>query len=447
MQYTGSFPNRTSLQGLATSSAAHHVLTIPITGDPQSDTRLDLHHDAYLEYRGSMQLPSFVVGGDRFASHGRYVFFDASGRFFVTVLQADATAGLANDLAVFTAAFHPASFAGASGPTPPALPPQSFTIFDHTIEDAEYADDLDRIVYAACDPSALHILDPESGTEQVVMLPFPPNSVSIDPDGERAAIGHDGGSVSVVDLETASLVANHPTTREVLDAVLVADRVYAFPRQNGSEALREIDVATGLLDRDWSNGVSGDARAKLDASRTKLYVANNHLNPSGLTVFDITQRPARYVRFVSPRPEICGDIWLSEDGRRIFTRCGAVLRSSLVPATDLSVEGQLAGVTSIRHLSDSTEAGMIAVIPGIRNFDGYGFSDSIGTDRVDLFDSTSLALAGSFDLPDFVLGATTRGSRGAFAFFNRAGTRLHVIFQIEPGGGLAAGYGLVSFDL
>jgi len=463
MRYVGSLANLTGVQSLSHSSASHHLIAIPkldaFSSDPPADTRLQLYNDAYLEYRGSRQLPCFFVDDQTVAAaHGRYVFFDDSGLFYIVIQQADPSAGLEHDFAIFEAPFVPSSFTGASGPTPPPAPTQAFATFDRPLEDAEYDAELDRIVYVSSDPDTLHVLDPETGADDVVPLPYPPNSVSIGPAGDRAAVGHDGGRVSLVDLSSATLLETYPTSGDVLDVVLTSNWVYAFPRGTGSGFLRGIELATGSQETAiWP--VSGDSRAKPDSTGNKLYVADNWGSPSTLTLFDSSQHPAKYVRTIfpyPPKPQICGDVWSSQDGLRIFTRCGGVYHSSTDAAVDMTVEGQLQGLGLVRHLSDSIPARTIAAIPGVPDYDGYGFAvipgggwdgDRSDDTRVELFDASDLSLERKLALPAFSLGSTSAPARGRFVFFNDLGTRLYVIVEADPAAGLANGFGLVSFDV
>jgi hypothetical protein len=461
MRYTGALSNAGWLQSLSHSSSAHHAIAIPrnrYDGDPLADAHLQFYHDAYLEYRGSLQLPSFVVEGQLFAAHGRHVFFDPSGEYFVVIQQADTAAALVHDFAIFTANFVPDAFSDSAGPTPPSAPAQAFPTVSHPVVDAEYGTALDRIVYVSSDPDLLHILDPETGTDEQVPLPFAPKSVSIGPAGDRAAVGHDGGRVSLIDLRAVRFLQTYAASGDVLETVLASDFVYAIPWGTGSAEMAEIALATGQR-TPATRGVTGDARAKLDASGTALYVASNWLSPGYLFRFDVSQHPARYLRRAllwSATPEICGDLWMSEDGSRIFTRCGGVFRSSTDPAVDMTAEGRLAGLANVRHLSDSTRAGMIAAIPGIPDYDGFGFAvipgggwdgDVLGDTRVRLFDPANLSSRGALSLPAFVLGASSHPARARFVFFNRLGTRLHVIVEADRASGLVNGFGVVSFDV
>ena len=46
---------------------------------------------------------------------------------------------------------------------------------------------------------------------------------------------------------------------------------------------------------------------------------------------------------------MCGNLWFSEDGRRIFTACGNVFRSATSKAEDMTYNGKMDGVGQIEQ--------------------------------------------------------------------------------------------------
>jgi hypothetical protein len=63
---------------------------------------VQFYGDQYLSFIGQEALPSFTVGGDQYAGHGRYVTWDSAATKLFVLLQADAKANLASDFAVYT---------------------------------------------------------------------------------------------------------------------------------------------------------------------------------------------------------------------------------------------------------------------------------------------------------------------------------------------------------
>jgi hypothetical protein len=58
----------------------------------------------------------------------------------------------------------------------------------------------------------------------------------------------------------------------------------------------------------------------------------------------------------------CDDLWMSKDGRRIFTQCGNVFRSSSVNAEDRSYNGSLSEVSRILHVFHNTAGDKLHVV-------------------------------------------------------------------------------------
>jgi len=452
MTFTGSLSNATNVQSLVHAAPVHHAIVIPkppFQGSPLTDTNLQIYHDAALEYRGTMPLPSFIQGGQPFPAHGRFVFFDESESTVVVVQQADSTAGLQRDFAVFAFGFDPSAFTGASGPQPPPVIAQPFPTFGAPIEDAKYDTALDRIVFVSSDPNLLHIFDPETGDDQQVSLPFAPNSVALAPAGDRAAVGHDGGHISLVDLTSATLVTTYVVSGDVLDLVLTPEWIYAGPN-----ILIGIQLATGALEKDVAYNPGGDARLVLDASGENVYWAWRYEDGDLLQKINISVHPPVIVLGNEPSP-VCNAVWLGRDGTRLFSRCGDVYVSSTDISKDLAREGRLTGISPVRHLNDSPLAGLIAAIPGIPNYSAFGFELIVGTgwngdvtadERVALFNSATLSFQSDLPLTPFSQGSSSAAARGRFVFFNNLGTQIYVIVEADSASGFVNGFGIQSFD-
>jgi hypothetical protein len=56
----------------------------------------------------------------------------------------------------------------------------------------DYSKTLDKLIFASSNPNELHIYDPATRNEQFVPLPRAPLSLSVEPNGLYAAVGHDG---------------------------------------------------------------------------------------------------------------------------------------------------------------------------------------------------------------------------------------------------------------
>jgi hypothetical protein len=93
-----------SIVSLAHSTVRHLFASIgPTSGSSStSDGSLFLHGDKYYAVESKMTLPTITVGPVSATSHGKFVFWDSAGAKAYVVLQADSSAGLLNDFAVYT---------------------------------------------------------------------------------------------------------------------------------------------------------------------------------------------------------------------------------------------------------------------------------------------------------------------------------------------------------
>lgn len=306
------------------------------------------------------------------------------------------------------------------------------------VQDAEYSRALDRMIMVGTEPSQLHIYDPKTGADQAVNLLLPPSSVSVSPDGRYAAVGHNA-HISYIDLAAGQLVKTMDVSTDVLDVILAGNGyVYAFPRRDQWESIYSIQVASGQETRSSSWAIYAGTVAKLHPSGKYMYGADNGLSPSDIEKYSIEQGTAQ-VLYDSPYHgdyPMCGDLWISEDGRRIFTKCGNVFRSSEVAADDMRYNGSLN--TSIRSLAHSVSAHEIAVVPELS-------WNSTGDDtKLKFFNDDVLTPVSELRLPKWKVGATAYPAHGKFVFYNAAADTAYVVVQADESAGTLNDFGIVK---
>jgi chitinase len=311
-------------------------------------------------------------------------------------------------------------------------------LLEHSVVDAEYSRPLERLIMASDAPDGLFIADPVEGTETFVALPAPPTSVSVGPDGTHAAVGHDG-SVSYVRLTDGTVLQTFPVTTSVHDVVLAGNGfAYAVPGESGGNEIRCLDLSTGIETLAGGFKFFSESRAKLHPSGTVMY----HSMPSNFSVsdiakWDISSGTAEYL-YDSPyfgEFQGCGDLWISEDGQRIFTRCGVAFQSSTTPAADMLAVGSLGGVDFVLHVDQSSVANKVVAIP---DTDANPFGDPSLEHTVRLYRSDSLAFERRIELLSVVAGGAVHDLDGRFAFLSADGARLFIIVQASDEAGAGA---------
>jgi hypothetical protein len=317
---------------------------------------------------------------------------------------------------------------------------------NHRVIDAEYSKALDKIITVSATPTnQIHVVDPISGDDRALGLSYVPTCVSVGPDGVHAAVGHNG-HVSYVDLNTLTLLRTYDVTTDVIDVVLAGNGyVYAFPRVDQWEHIRCLNLETGQETLHTGMYVRAGTLAKLHPDGTKMYGANNGVSPSNIERYDITAGTAAYM-YDSPYwgdYPVCGNLWMSEDGMRIFTACGKVFRSSDAVSEDMVYNGTLSGSGSIGHLDHSSEVNKVALI-----MKGSSFPTVVVKDTdIWIYQYDPLAYYTTVPLPPFPVGGVGYQSHGRFVFFNSAGSALFAIVQADTDSGTLLDYALATVDI
>jgi hypothetical protein len=255
------------------------------------------------------------------------------------------------------------------------------------IVDAVYSSALDKLIIAG-DDRKLYVYSPETHDTQVISLAHQGTSVSVLADGSKAAVGHNG-KISLIDLNTFQVEEVYSISTDVFDLEISSNGyVYAMPRTDQWETLRAINLNSGEEIQQAGNSVRAGTVIKMHPSQKYIYGANRGLSPSDIEKYDIRTGSPKYL-YDSPYHGdygMCGDLWMSQDGLRIFTKCGNVFRSSEVRDQDMKYNGkiELAGrISSLSHYQDS----VVYIDDSAKNFVNfysYGILESQSNEELPL---------------------------------------------------------------
>lgn len=302
----------------------------------------------------------------------------------------------------------------------------------YTPVDAQYTTALDRIVMVSANPNQLHVYNPVSQTDTQVGLPKPPLSLSVSPDGMYAAVGHDA-LVSYVNLATGSMVRTYPVSFTAQSVVLGSSWIYIL-----SVNVESINIATGAITPGvfYNFGFTG---ARLDVPLNAIYA----VGAAGFEKFDVSTGPIAQGSAgpYNPYRPICGSVWLSPDGSRIFDGCATVFQASASSARDMTYLTTFNGTPSVGALAQSAALQRVALI---QNQTG---SPQANDGIVTLSESNYLQPVAQFVLPGFAAGGNSLTPHGKFAFFNSASTSLFVVMQGQTSSGAAGGYAVAALSL
>jgi WD40 repeat protein len=304
----------------------------------------------------------------------------------------------------------------------------------YNVIDAAYNKPLDKIVLVASNPDELHIYDPVTRVDQTVPLVKPPLCVSVRPDGMYAAVGHDGW-VSYVNLQTGSVEKIFQVVTDVHTMVLAGNGyMYLFPARSWSD-MYSLEISSGIVTA---------TNAIYDGRVPRLYVNGKYLYVGGdaSSKWDISRGVAKLAG-QSFGVSTCGNLWLTEDGRRLFTACAKAYTTSEIPAQDSQYNGTLSAAAGVVWADESAQQQATAVIP----FAGYsngGGSVPAGDTQVQIYGDAFLGFNGAIPLPQFANGDKVYATHGRFVFWNRAATALVVVVQADSAAQLLAGSGITQ---
>jgi hypothetical protein len=212
------------------------------------------------------------------------------------------------------------------------------------IIDAEYSRATDHLVYITSN-STVNIYNSSTQTTDIVSLSYVPTCLSISLDGTKVAVGHDG-HISYVNLQTKEIINTHDVSCYAIDIVLGDNGwAYVFPKQNQWARIHCVNVSLNNSNEVLHTGsyIYAGTKARLHPSGKYIYGADNGLSPSDLEKYNIQNGAAVYL-YDSPYHgdySISGDLWYSEDGKRIFTKGRNVFKTSELKEQDMLYNGSI----------------------------------------------------------------------------------------------------------
>jgi len=319
----------------------------------------------------------------------------------------------------------------------------------------KYSTTLDRIIFVSASPNQLHIYNPASPLDQTIALAEVPVSVAVSPDGTHAAVGF-ADAVAYVDLQAGSIVQMFSGLPIAGDQVIFGNGyIYAFPQpvvgNVGTGNIVSVNLSNGTVKSDGLNQASGGV---FDSLTNAVYSAEDGIGPSLLYRYDASSGVIKLLPADSSFTGISYVCSPLQDGSVIYTGCGTVFHASPDSSKDMSYAGTISGLVSqngwatIAPMSVSNSLQQLAAIPQppLNTVTGVG-SQPLADTFVELFNTTSLNLAGQFATTPFSAGGANYPAHGRWVFYNSASSAIYLITQADSAANLAHDFALETIDL
>jgi hypothetical protein len=299
--------------------------------------------------------------------------------------------------------------------------------------DVHYSKSLDRLVMISGSPNQVHLVNPVTGAESIINLSLAPLSLSVSPDGKRAAVGHDGW-ISYVNLEAGYVEKNLAVSLLASTVVLSGNGSIWVPPST------TVNVGTGAQTSTY-NFWSAHKPA-LHPNGNWIYYTRGG-SPDDVIKGDISSGTFQYLYDSRYHGDfaICGGVFYSADGNRLLTGCGTLFRTTASSSDDLTYNGALSPAQQVTSAVDSVIARKFAVIPG------NGWNTTSADTEVHFYDNEYLTLLGRVPLPIYTTGGVVAPWHGRHVFYSPDGTKLYVVLQADSKANLVNDYAIYSLTL
>ncbi len=288
------------------------------------------------------------------------------------------------------------------------------------IVDSAYSKSLDSIVFVSEEPkNMVYIYDIATSVLSSIALPLIPLSVSVSPDGYEAVVGHNGW-FSHIDLLGKKRVATYGAKTVAYDVVFGPERrIYVFP-----------DISTDLL---VFNVDTGEEIARLEGFGKKVH-AGRHPSAARLiaineeskviSLLDIGVMPPEELTRIQSVFPIGNDLWVAENGTKIFTQAGSVFFPYDLggPDEDLIYMGRLEELEKVKHLHNLGAVGRTVAIP-----------ESPDDIQLNLYDDPFMEYEKSIKLPAIILNEVEYQYHGKVVYFNQDDTKIITVISLRIG--------------
>jgi len=310
-------------------------------------------------------------------------------------------------------------------------------ILKSNVIDAEYNKKTDQLVYISSNPSRIYIFDSNSEAIESIPLAYEPTCISISQDGETAAVGHDG-YITYVNLKSKSIVNTYIVSCSALDIVLGNNKwAYVFPKKDQWTYIKSVNMNLSYdneAPRSIYNQLFAGTKGRLHPSGKYIYATDNQMEKYDVQNGDIVNHNDAPSEGNYP---MNGNLWFSEDGRRIFTRGKTVLNTSEIDNLDMNYNGTIDSDTdsNIEWLDHSSIKNNLYLIIS----DGKYWSSVKNRHYIYTYNASNITFKNKYELEKYFVsdnkgGGTYFEAEPYFVFSNSKGNSLFVVTKAIDSG-------------
>jgi hypothetical protein len=200
-----------------------------------------------------------------------------------------------------------------------AIMPADIKQISGVVTDSEFNTETGTMVICTKMPNSLIIFNTLNNESQTIPLSKTPNCISISEDGLKAVIGYSVSSVSYIDLVNLNIIGEYTVDCIPYDIVLGGNEwSYITPTDNQHEQLRSLNLRTGILyTGKYATQLYEKTIIKKIHGKPFMVGTRTSVSPNGILIFDVRKGVASDT--ISYYHTSTGNIWISEDGTKLFT--------------------------------------------------------------------------------------------------------------------------------
>ena len=210
------------------------------------------------------------------------------------------------------------------------------------VVDAEFSRSTQKLYFVTKSPDKLIEFNPVNQQSRDLNLTYRPMFLSVSTSGNYIAVDNNG-TASLIDVSQWRIQQSFTTGSTPSDVVIKdSSFIYSFPNTGGHVKVRCFDLNNNnIMHLSTGNSISDESRAVYNPQLDAIYIADNGVNPDDIEKVDVSNGVASYL-YDSPYHGdfyFSGDLWLSEDGSRIYTLSKNVFTASNTQASDMLFTG------------------------------------------------------------------------------------------------------------